>query len=106
MEDDKYPNAHKKILASVQTPVVGEAGFTSTWRTMRPVINLDKCVVVVKDKHNCHMCWLFCPEGTISRTIPPKVNYDYCKGCGICAHECPHNAIEMIEEGDNKSCPV
>ncbi|PIV68985.1 MAG: ferredoxin, partial [Euryarchaeota archaeon CG01_land_8_20_14_3_00_38_12] len=25
-------------------------------------------------------------------------NYDYCKGCGICANECPKNAINMEEE--------
>jgi pyruvate ferredoxin oxidoreductase delta subunit len=24
---------------------------------------------------------------------------DYCKGCGICAHECWPRAISMIEEG-------
>ncbi|MBC8460109.1 MAG: 4Fe-4S binding protein, partial [Deltaproteobacteria bacterium] len=22
----------------------------------------------------------------------------YCKGCGICAHECPTQSIKMIEE--------
>jgi phenylglyoxylate dehydrogenase delta subunit len=26
------------------------------------------------------------------------INYDTCKGCGICATECPHRAITMIEE--------
>ncbi len=26
------------------------------------------------------------------------INTDWCKGCGICAEECPTNAIEMIEE--------
>ena len=26
------------------------------------------------------------------------VNYDYCKGCGICANECPCGAIEMVPE--------
>ena len=26
-------------------------------------------------------------------------NYDYSKGCGICAKECPTGAIKMIEEG-------
>ncbi|MCD4842810.1 MAG: 4Fe-4S binding protein, partial [Methanosarcinales archaeon] len=23
---------------------------------------------------------------------------DYCKGCGICANECPKDAIEMVLE--------
>jgi len=27
-----------------------------------------------------------------------NVDYDYCKGCGICANECPANAIEMKRE--------
>ena len=26
-------------------------------------------------------------------------NYDYCKGCGVCAVVCPFKAIEMKEEG-------
>jgi pyruvate ferredoxin oxidoreductase delta subunit len=28
----------------------------------------------------------------------PEIDYDYCKGCGICANECPFDAIVMIEE--------
>ena len=27
-------------------------------------------------------------------------NYDYCKGCGVCAKVCPFHAIEMIDEGE------
>jgi Pyruvate/2-oxoacid:ferredoxin oxidoreductase delta subunit len=27
-----------------------------------------------------------------------QVNYDYCKGCGVCAEECPCGAIDMIKE--------
>ncbi|MCK4652351.1 MAG: 4Fe-4S binding protein, partial [Methanosarcinales archaeon] len=25
-------------------------------------------------------------------------DYDHCKGCGICASECPKDAIEMVLE--------
>jgi Pyruvate/2-oxoacid:ferredoxin oxidoreductase delta subunit len=25
-------------------------------------------------------------------------NLDYCKGCGVCAQECPCGAIQMIPE--------
>jgi Pyruvate/2-oxoacid:ferredoxin oxidoreductase delta subunit len=27
-----------------------------------------------------------------------EFNLDYCKGCGICAQECPCGAIQMISE--------
>ena len=27
-----------------------------------------------------------------------QINYDYCKGCGICAKECSADAITMTEE--------
>jgi len=26
------------------------------------------------------------------------IDYDYCKGCGLCANECPTDAIQMIPE--------
>ena len=27
-----------------------------------------------------------------------EFDYDFCKGCGICAQECPCGAIDMIPE--------
>jgi Pyruvate/2-oxoacid:ferredoxin oxidoreductase delta subunit len=27
-----------------------------------------------------------------------RIMWDYCKGCGICANECPQKAIMMIPE--------
>lgn len=50
----------------------------------------------------CDNCYLFCPDVAI-RKEPGSgkniINYDYCKGCGICAEECPRKAIVMEEEG-------
>jgi pyruvate ferredoxin oxidoreductase delta subunit len=88
----------RTILASVQKPVIGEAGKTGSWRTLRPSLIKEKCIVAKTGKPVCHICWMCCPEGATRRTFPPEVNYDYCKGCGICAHECPHKALKMIPE--------
>jgi len=34
-------------------------------------------------------------NGKIKKIKKAKVNYDYCKGCGICAEVCPTKAIKM-----------
>ncbi len=94
----------QNILASRQDNMVGEAGKTGEWRYVRPILIDEKCLVVKSGKPTCHLCWMYCPENTVSRTIPPKFDYDYCKGCGICAKECPVSAIEMIPEKDAPSC--
>jgi pyruvate ferredoxin oxidoreductase delta subunit len=77
--------------------VVTEAGSshkykTGDWRAFRPQVDKEKCV-------NCLLCWIYCPDSAIIRKEKGiEVNYDYCKGCGICAHECPREAIKMVEE--------
>ena len=38
-----------------------------------------------------------CSSSTTPET-PYAIDYDYCKGCGICAAECPCGAIEMVPE--------
>ncbi len=75
-----------------------EAGFlvskNSGWRTVRPVINEEKCV-------GCLQCYLYCPDGVIYKTQQGKkvaVDYDFCKGCGICKTICAKGAITLEEE--------
>jgi len=49
--------------------------------------------------NQCDNCITFCPDVAISRHDDEyEVNYDYCKGCGICAHECPRWVIDLVEE--------
>lgn len=49
--------------------------------------------------NGCDNCWVFCPDVSIIRNGEEySVNYDYCKGCGICAKECPRSVIDMEEE--------
>ena len=54
---------------------------------------------------NCMRCWIFCPDAAIYAEDEKMAGYDYdhCKGCGICAHICPVDAIEMILESDKDS---
>ncbi len=53
----------------------------------------------------CDNCWTLCPDNAVLKTeempadgSPYVFDYDYCKGCGICASECPCGFIRMEEE--------
>jgi len=46
---------------------------------------------------------MICPDSAITwnkTTEDIEFNYDFCKGCGICANECPVEAIKMVREGE------
>ncbi len=49
----------------------------------------------------CDNCYGVCPDNAVMKLGPGErfaINLDYCKGCGICAAECPCGAIEMVAE--------
>jgi pyruvate ferredoxin oxidoreductase delta subunit len=86
----------KKISGYPETPAFESGHLVSInagWRTFKPEVNMDKCV-------GCLQCYLVCPDGVIARTDSGKISieYDFCKGCGICAQVCKLNAIEMKKE--------
>jgi len=83
--------AHSKLCK-------GEAGKTGDWRSSRPEIEHSRCTPAKNERPSCFICWLYCPEGVVKRSIPVEIDLDYCKGCGICAEECPTKAIKMVEE--------
>lgn len=85
---------------------------TGGWRSQRPVFHAQACV-------HCLTCWILCPDSSVLAKDGKVTGYDYdhCKGCGICAFECPVNkshtagkakngpAITMVDEnaGENAS---
>ncbi len=87
-----------RVLTSDSYAGPGDAGRTGSWRVLRPVIDYAKCTPARTDKPACFYCWLFCPDSVVSKTTRPAINLEYCKGCGICAEECPPHAITMVEE--------
>ena len=62
------------------------------WRSLRPVVIRAKCV-------KCAVCWLYCPVQCVVEK-PRWFDFELatCKGCGICARECPQRAIAMVPE--------
>ncbi len=68
---------------------------TGSWRSNCPVRDDAKCI-------NCLICWAFCPDSSIivEDGKVKGIDLEHCKGCGICARECPKDVITMIPEGE------
>ncbi len=49
----------------------------------------------------CDNCFGVCPDNAVKKTGIGKgyaIDYDYCKGCGLCVAECPCGSITMVPE--------
>jgi pyruvate ferredoxin oxidoreductase delta subunit len=65
-----------------------------TTRSMRPVVDFDKCI-------KCTLCWLQCPDSCFD--VMPDGMYDAnmeaCCGCGVCEAVCPEkDCVTMVNE--------
>jgi len=81
-----------KPIQITSLPGSSKVNKTGSWRTSRPIFKHDTC-------NDCRICVLVCPDACV--TGENKVydaNLDFCKGCGICAYECPVDDIEMVLE--------
>ena len=81
------------MSAMILSPPTSPEYKTGIWRVKKPVIDESKCI-------RCLLCWVYCPDMAVIRLEDDhgKIDYDYCKGCGICVSVCPVKAIRM-EEG-------
>lgn len=72
---------------------------TGDWKSQKPVLDSGKCI-------NCMKCFSFCPDMAVrmkmvknekgeNKVAIKEIDLKRCKGCGICAAECPVGAIEM-----------
>ncbi len=89
---DKVPTT----FSDIPDNTAYEAGYLITknagWRNIRPIVELEKCV-------GCLQCYLYCPDGVISKQGKKvTIDYNFCKGCGICKKMCRFGAIKMEVE--------
>ena len=89
------------MAANIVEPGNAKKYLTGGWRAQRPIHNDDTCLWVKNG--TCGLCWIFCPDMSVNLIEENgKYSYeydlDYCKGCGICANQCPTNSIKMEGE--------
>jgi 2-oxoacid:acceptor oxidoreductase delta subunit (pyruvate/2-ketoisovalerate family) len=74
--------------------VVGGLDETNALFEARRCLSCGNCF-------ECDNCYGVCPDNAVIKLGPGKrfeFNYDFCKGCGLCAAECPCGAIKMVPE--------
>ena len=86
-----------KKVKEIKEGTVVESGSslknkTGNWKTFIPVIDKKKCI-------KCGRCVMNCPDICIKlKEKGIEINYDYCKGCGICAQTCVVKGIKMVKK--------
>jgi NADPH-dependent glutamate synthase beta subunit-like oxidoreductase len=51
--------------------------------------------------YSCNNCLMYCPDNAVNyspATGKYEFDYDFCKGCGLCARECPCHYIQLTLE--------
>ncbi|MCL6642256.1 MAG: FAD-dependent oxidoreductase [Candidatus Bipolaricaulota bacterium] len=93
---------HKPRVPTPQLPV---SERTSSFAETKRALSVDQARTEASRCFSCGVCntcdncWVFCPDAAIVRTNGSySVNYDFCKGCGVCAEECPRSVISLVEE--------
>lgn len=73
--------------------------YVGDWRIEKPIFNEDFCI-------HCQFCWIYCPDTSIISKDKKfdHIDYDHCKGCGVCVDVCPTNPkslLMFLEHEDN-----
>jgi NADPH-dependent glutamate synthase beta subunit-like oxidoreductase len=83
---------------------IGEKEIESGLSTQQALSEANRCFAC-GNCLTCDNCWTLCPDSAVLKTSDIAsdgssyvFDYDYCKGCGLCATECPSGYIRMQED--------
>lgn len=81
-----------------QAEIIGSLSEDEVHREADRCLSCGNCLA-------CDNCWTLCPDSAVLKTVELAsdgshyvFDYEYCKGCGLCAHECPTGYIRMRPE--------
>lgn len=93
-DQSKQPELALARRRSTFEEMVGGLGSETALLEARRCLSCGNCF-------ECDNCYAVCPDNAVIKLGSGNryaFNYDYCKGCGLCAEECPCGAIDMIKE--------
>jgi len=90
------PQLEAARRASTFDEVVGGLDESNALFEARRCLSCGNCFA-------CDNCYGVCPDNAVIKLdggtpYAYEIDYDYCKGCGMCAEECPCGAIHMVPE--------
>ena len=87
--DERMTASDSEVFSEINRTIPEDMAMNEADRCM----HCGRCI-------DCDNCYIYCPDGAIT----PKegggytIDMDFCKGCGVCVHECPRAAMAMIDE--------
>lgn len=90
----KLPVSERTFEAEIE----GAIGRAEAFAEANRCLSCGNCLA-------CDNCWTMCPDNAVIKTVDVAsdgshylFDLDYCKGCGLCASECPTGYIQMVPE--------
>jgi Pyruvate/2-oxoacid:ferredoxin oxidoreductase delta subunit len=90
-------NIKIELIPTSGPPAEKETRHDGTWDRERAMQEAERCVSC-GTCNLCLQCVSYCPDASIwpdRENTTVAVDLDHCKGCGICAYECPRGVITM-----------